>query len=95
MVAVTEVVAEVVEDEVPKRREEAKRHLQDHQAHQDHPGVPSILIFLQESGQGVICTENSDEEHISVLNLQRAPGRTSMQSSQTNETKTSLASLRL
>ena len=61
---------------------------------QEAPGDPSIQISRQESGQGATCTENSGEEHISVLNLGHAPGKTYLQQNhQTNEPVTNLATL--
>ena len=49
----------------------------------------SILIFLQGSGKGAVCTENGGGGHISVLSPPHAHGRTSShQNLQTNETET-------
>ena len=53
--------------------------------------VPNTQIYLQENGQAVKCTENSDEVHIFVENLLHAHGRMSTLHVLLNEILTSLA----
>ena len=70
------VVVDVgAEDEV----QEELRRRRDLQDLLGHPGVQSIQICLQETGQGATCTENLVQEHISVQNLLHARGKTSTQ----------------
>ena len=58
------------------------------------PRALNIQIYPQESGWGAICTENSDEVHISVLSQGHVPGKMCLQPSlQTNEPVTNLATL--
>ena len=52
---------------------------------------PSILIFHLESGQGVKCILNTDEELTSVQNLHPAHGRTSLLQDLRNENLTNSA----
>ena len=56
----------------------------------------NIRIFRQASGQGVITTENSDDQHTFVVNLQRVHGRMcTLQDLQHNDGPTSSATLHL